>query len=167
MKVALLTKERLEDLFAYKNGSLISITNRTNCPKGSFIGTKGAHGYLTAHVDCVTHRVHRLIFMLVNGYMPKTIDHIDGDKLNNKIENLRPCTRYQNQQNIKISKRNKTGTKGVYFCSKSNKYLVRISANGKRHFIGSFITLSESVEAATVARKELHGVFYCNDRRAA
>jgi hypothetical protein len=105
--------------------------------------------------------VHRLVgfHFLENPENKKLIDHINNNKLNNRLNNLRWCSYTENNINKKISKNNTTGIKGVYFNKQKNKYCVQITINNKCRYIGCFTTL----EQATIARKkvanELFGKF--------
>lgn len=103
----------------------------------------------------------RIIFLLHNGYLTegKEIDHADGNSLNNKINNLRELTRYQNQHNAKLQKKNKSGFKGVSWDAKSKKWRVIITANKKRYNFGVYEKLEEAIKVAIEARKKYHGEF--------
>ena len=99
--------------------------------------------------------------MLHHGFLTKgkCIDHIDGNPLNNKVENLRESNRKQNSQNSKLRSDNKSGHKGVYWHKKSGKWRVVIKANGKRHYFGLYENKEEAIRVAIEARKKLHGEF--------
>jgi hypothetical protein len=87
------------------------------------------------------------------------IDHIDGDRANNKIENLRLCDKTQNARNRKRCKRNTTGVKGVRIRSDSGKYEARICAGTKRIVLGSFDNLELAELVMFMAREKYHGAF--------
>ena len=93
------------------------------------------------------------------GYLPKTIDHINGDKLDNRIENLRAATVGQNQHNRKTNANNTSGYKGVSWNKGCNKWLSQIKLEGKRIHLGYFDNLEEAAEVVRKAREELHGDF--------
>ena len=103
----------------------------------------------------------RVIFLLEFGRLSenKIIDHIDGNPLNNKVENLRESTRNQNNQNSRRPKTNTSGHKGVYWDKKSGKWRVLIFANGKFHHFGFYEDKEEAIRVAIEARKKLHGEF--------
>lgn len=103
----------------------------------------------------------RVIFLLHHGFLTKgkCIDHIDGNPLNNKVENLRESTRNQNNQNSRRPKTNTSGHKNVCWDKKSGKWRVRIQANGKRHYFGLYEDKEEAIRVAIEARKKLHGEF--------
>lgn len=94
-----------------------------------------------------------------HGYLPDVIDHIDGDILNNKIENLRPATHTQNMRNTKLSSRNNSGVKGVNWDKKSNKWRVHISVDGKTKTFGRFKDMELAELIAIEARDKYYGEF--------
>jgi len=100
--------------------------------------------------------MHRQIMHAPKGLI---VDHIDGDSLNNRKSNLRPCTRAQNGYNRRPSHKSRSGYKGVYWHKHHGKWHVRITKYGKTFYLGSF---SDPIEAArTYDRKaeELFGEF--------
>lgn len=98
-----------------------------------------------------TMRMHRII-LGVNGCM--SVDHINHNGLDNRKQNLKECTHYENTQNVLIRKDNSTGFKGVSFSKKSNKYVARITKNKKRLWVGQFNTIEEAVSALERIKNE-------------
>jgi HNH endonuclease/AP2 domain len=90
--------------------------------------------------------------------LPKYVDHIDGNKLNNNIENLRETTATQNAQNRKIHKNNTSGVKGVYF-NKYKKWVAQLKIDNKVTYLGSFDDIKLAENAVKEARSKNHGVF--------
>lgn len=86
------------------------------------------------------------------------VDHIDGDCLNNRRENLRLATHSQNQKNRRRNENNLSGYKGVQAHGKGWK--ARITSNGRNIYLGVFYTPEEAHDAYCEAAKELHGEFY-------
>lgn len=101
--------------------------------------------------------VHRVVFLLVYGWLPDCVDHIDGNPQNNCAENLRPATRLQNQFNRRPNTRSKTGIKNV--TPHQGKWQVRFSINRKTHHYGCYATVEEAASVAAKIRAELHGEF--------
>lgn len=93
------------------------------------------------------------------------IDHINGNALDNRRENLRIATRSQNAMNTRMYANNKTGFRGVR--RTKNKYEASITSDGKRYPLGFFDTAEEAHEAYKAKAKELHGEFATNDTTAA
>ena len=94
-----------------------------------------------------------------HGYLPKYVDHIDGNRLNNRIENLRPATAIENAYNCKMSKNNTSGVKGVSWNKGTKKWEANINIAGVRFNLGHFETLEKAKEAIDVCRTEAHGKF--------
>lgn len=106
-------------LFTYQpdTGRLLWKESRPGrgCIAGREAGSVGKHGYLTVMVDGKRYYAHRIVWELANGPIPpdKFIDHIDGDKVNNRLANLRLVTLSENQRNAKFPRNNTTGVMGV------------------------------------------------------
>jgi|SRR5215475_13312285 len=101
--------------------------------------------------------VHRVVWFERWGYWPRRLDHINGDRQDNRLENLREVTKEQSNQNREA--RTKYASKCVYFDRGRGKYRVRVQAGGVRHFIGLYGSEGEAVKAAREAIKRLHGKF--------
>jgi hypothetical protein len=102
--------------------------------------------------------IHRQILGL-NFQDGKIVDHINGDKLDNRRENLRVCTAGENSRNQKINKRNTSGFKGVCFSKAGNKWMARIKVNWINKYLGLFDTPEQAHAAYCVAATALHGEF--------
>ena len=128
------SQQRLQELFYYENGVLFHKKSRSKGKANKPIGWQEKNGYWATNVDDVRYRVHRLVYQFHHGVCPATLDHIDGNKSNNAIENLRPATNKQNLANRKTIKTNKLGLKGV--CFERNKYKANIKISLIRTRIG-------------------------------
>ena len=102
---------------------------------------------------------HRVIFFEHHGWWPDEIDHIDGDRYNNAIENLRAVTHTENTRNAKLRKDSTTKIKGVSWHQASNKWRVQVRAN-KIHVCDKYIDDLELAELVAIeAREKYHGKF--------
>lgn len=156
-----LTQEYLKECFDYIDGVLYWKRKPSkSLPIGIKAGCNDKDGYLMVSLDNKIYKVHRLIFMMFHGYFPLVVDHIDGNKQNNKIENLRGCTKAENSWNSKKHFDNKSGVKGVYFHKKSNKWMARCTANKKTNYLGLFDSLNDAEKAVQNFRVNLHKQFY-------
>lgn len=151
----------LNNLFEYKEGKLFAKFHgfRSRHQAGDRVGSLNKSGYRQIRISNKVYLEHRLIYTMIYGNCPKFLDHINGNKSDNRIENLRPCTTTQNQQNKKLSKVNKSGYKGVCWRKEKKVWRVAIRANGKRIEIGSFKDLELAGLVADMAREKYHGNF--------
>ena len=111
-------------------------------------------------------KVHRLVgkAFLENPDSKKVIDHIDENKANNNVRNLRWCSQKDNSCNRGITKNNKSGFKGVCFNKQHNKYQAQININCKKKHIGYFESAEEASKAYEAKAKEIHGDFYYKNK---
>lgn len=128
----------------------IKIKQRDNKNKvGDDVAKNYRNGYLRIRINGKLYSAHILAWIYVYGCPPsKTIDHIDRDKLNNRISNLRDVNMSINKINQKANNRNKSGKTGVYMCSRSRKWIATITPpNLKRIRLGVFDDLSDAIKA--------------------
>lgn len=147
------SRERLLELFSYdeETGKLF----RSSGPRaGEEITQTNERGYLMVNVDNKRYRAHRVIWKMVYGYDPDTIDHDDRDKANNRLANLKDGTQEDNLRNRTISSRNRSGVQGVSFCKITKRWRSDISYGGKSINLGRFSTVEEAAEARLRAASE-------------
>jgi hypothetical protein len=127
---------------------------------GKVAGTVTTNGYVNISIHCRQYLAHRLAWLIVNGeWPPEEIDHIDLDKTNNRIANLRLATRQENLRNVGLRKNNFTGVSGVHWCNYARKFIAQIRIDGKKNRIGSFDTLAEAAAARAAAEIHYFGKF--------
>jgi hypothetical protein len=97
------------------------------------------------------YRQHRVAWFLAYGFWPKYIDHINKDKKDNRLHNLRACTASMNKLNVGLQSNNTTGVKGVTFDSNSGKWRVQY----RNKHIGLFNSFNEAVQRRQVCQQEL------------
>jgi hypothetical protein len=156
----MITKERALELLDYKEGSLFwKVKPAKQIVIGSEAGCKNSHGYCVVRVDGVLYGAHRIIFLMHYGYLPKYIDHADGNRLNNSIENLREATACQNAYNKPSQSNNKSGEKGVRWHKQIKHWCVEIQVNKVKHYLGIYKDLELAALVASEARSLYHGNF--------
>ena len=145
----------LKEILKYEpnTGNFIWISGRAN---GKVAGSINNYGYIHIRINKKLYKAHRLAWLYVYGSMENCfIDHIDGDKSNNRIENLRLATNIQNQQNQRsLHSNNKSGFIGV---SKiGNKWRAQIRIYGKVVHLGSFSCPSIASERYLSVKRDVH-----------
>jgi hypothetical protein len=127
---------------------------------GSVAGCFEPRGYHRISVKRTLHQGHRLAWIYMTGEWPKNlIDHINGNKSDNRFSNLREATNAENLSNRLADKTNSTGFKGVYPNKHRPGYSATITTNGKKHYLGYFQTPEEAHAAYCRAAIQLHGQF--------
>jgi hypothetical protein len=157
-----LTVDLLKHLFDYdkETGNLIwKVKSSARVKIGDIAGSIQNAGYLAVRINSKSYLAHRLIFLMHKGYLPRTLDHINGDRLDNRIENLRAVTASQNQHNRKINSNSTSGYKGVSYYKQTNKWCAKIRLENKRIHLGYYKTPEEADAVVRKAREELHGGF--------
>jgi hypothetical protein len=145
----------------YENSGILywKVNKGTVGIPGKRAGSLRKDGRLQTGVDKKYYLNHRIIFFLHYNYLPKYIDHIDGNPLNNNIANLREASKQQNQWNRKKSSNNTSGTKNVYWHTQSQKWRVVLTKNKKDIYMGSFNELELAELVAIEADLSYHGEY--------
>ena len=109
----ILTQQYLNEIFEYRDGNLYWKKDYgRKCKSGTLAGTINLRGYIQIGYKRKNYMAHKLIFLMHHGYLPEIVDHIDNDRANNKIENLREATLLQNRWNSLKRSDNTSGIKG-------------------------------------------------------
>jgi hypothetical protein len=131
-----LTQTTLKEYFRYEpttgNFHRLKLPARSGKLKLEEVaGSINSSGYINIFIMNVCYKAHRLAFLYMLGEIPEYIDHVDGDRTNNKWDNLRPATKNQNGYNTKVRSDNTTGVKGLH--KRGIYYQAQINIQGK-HF---------------------------------
>jgi hypothetical protein len=157
-----LTQERLKELFTYNpdTGEFFYKTSRGSNAVGNKAGTM-SNGYLVIRIDYILYRAHRLAWLYVHGAFPQNeIDHINLDRTDNRICNLRTATRLENCGNQ--PSRSECGLKGVTYCrdhGRRKRWQAQITVNYKPINLGRFHTKEEAHAAYCTAAQKIFGNF--------
>jgi len=115
----------------------------------------GSSSYLGVQKKLLAHRV---AFFLYHGHYPvwpNSVDHINHDGCDNRIENLREVTAKEQAMNTRLSKSNTSGVKGVSFLKDRNKWRASANIDGKKTNLGTFATMNEAVAARLKVEKRV------------
>lgn len=157
------TQDRLKELLCYdpSTGVFIWKVDRGGMAKADTVaGTIPKGQYCIISIDSIVYPAHRLAWLYVHGEWPKDdIDHINNNRSDNRISNLREATRSQNLQNASIMSNNTSGYKGVFWIKNKNRWSAQIKINGKRRRLGVFKTALDAHKAYCLAAKEGFGEF--------
>lgn len=110
--------------------------------------------YLSGEYLGVSYKSHQIIWLYVNRCWPDNIDHIDGNRQNNSIENLRNVTKAENARNQKRRKDNSSGFTGVYWREDKQMWQGGFRYNKKQQHVGYFESLEECVKEVKRQREE-------------
>ena len=129
---------------------------------GKRMGTPLNNQYLTFNLKNKRYLVHRAVYVMHHGVYPETVDHINNDRSNNKIENLRGATQAQNNKNASLSKRNTSGVKGIAWIEASRKWKAKCMVDRIDHYLGMYESMDDAVRAVSEFRVKHHGEFACH-----
>lgn len=155
-----LNKDRLHQLFDYKDGNFYWKLDKGRAKKGDKANRLTDGRYEQIKFDQELHWFHRAVFMYHYGYLPQTIDHANGNKLDNRIENLRPASYSQNNTNIGLRTNNKSGIKNVSWNRFRNAW--RVCVQNKQigiKYQKDFKDLELAKLVAMEARDKFHGKY--------
>lgn len=127
---------------------------------GKIAGSIGKTGYIFVNIKGKHYRAHRLMWFLYYGQPANgLLDHIDGNRANNSILNLRVCNNKENVRNSMIAKNNTSGFKGVSFCKQTQRWVAQITVDYKNKKIGRFHSKEEAHAAYAERALMYHGEF--------
>ena len=157
----MINQGRLKEVLEYNPASGVFTWNvymGSRAVAGSHAGSVDSLGYVTIRIDKKLYHAHRLAWLFVHGHFPvNTVDHINRDKSDNRMSNLRPATRSENNRNVGISKNNTTGFKGV--TKVRDRYKAQITHHSTCVNIGLYDTPEIAHAAYCKKATELHGEF--------
>jgi len=159
-----ITRDMIEQAYTYdpKTGAFTRNFSEGGEKAGAQAGCVNTQGYISLGYRKKHLLAHRVAYLFMEGKWPeKEVDHIDGDRKNNKWANLREATGSENGFNTRLRKDNKTGVKGIRIYNNGTQYVSYIRAHHKTHYIGCYRDLKAAEKATREARQELHREF-CN-----
>ena len=161
------TQVELIETFDYIDGNLYwKVASGSRAKTGDLAGSLRVDGYRRVQINCELCYIHRLIFKYHHGFLPEYLDHIDGNRLNNDIFNLREATNTQNCMNTKKrkfyhGKPTSSKFKGVYWNREQRRWKSYITIDGKQKYLGSFTNEIDAAEAYNTAATKYFGDYAC------
>jgi len=157
-RVKLIDSALVRQLFYYIDGGLVWATNKGRAKIGDR-PHKNSNGYKVFKIDGIPYLEHRLIWAWHDKPFSPLLDHINGNILDNRIENLRAATHSQNMRNSQKPVNNTSGIKGVYWQKDKKMWRVQIWNDGKQQYLGRFHDIDEAKNVASTFRKINHAEF--------
>lgn len=162
-----LTQAQVRRLFAYsENGYLtwrVALNKATKIGDRAGTSSDSPKEYSRVKINGWEYALHRLIYLWHTGESPTIVDHIDHNRQNNRIENLRPASFSDNSRNALLRNDAQIKVKGVtYRPGKRKPYVAELRVNGKRVLHLSCFTLQEAERAVKEARRIYHKDFHCD-----
>lgn len=151
--------ELAQSLFDYADGVLIWKKSSGTVKAGTPVNSVSNRGYVVVQVNGKRYLAHRIIWLLVYGRLPVMLDHIDGNKQNNTIGNLREVNNTLNHWNERRRSTNKSGHKGVWWHKQSKRWEAACRVSGKQVTIGRYERVEDAVEAVKQFREQQHGQY--------
>ena len=152
----MITQQKIKKFFHYSNGNLIwKIANSNRIKIGNIAGGISKRGYIVIRFHRKIYYAHRLIWLYHYGYFPESyIDHVNKNKIDNNISNLREVSSRCNIRNASNNVSNKSGVKGVFWSKHAQKWTSQIRDNDKTtKYLGYYIDFHEAVLARLSAEQ--------------
>jgi len=163
-----LTQQRLKEVLDYDPETGVFIWKASTSGRevvGSVAGAPNWAGYWRIGMDSHRYKAHRLAFLWMEGHFPDAdVDHINGNRSDNRWQNLRPASRTINMQNTKRYLNNKSDFTGIAFEAKTKKWRAEIKANGKQRYLGVYDKFWQALATRKIAERK-HG-FHVNHARS-
>jgi hypothetical protein len=155
----MITQSRLKEVLDYNpdTGVFIRRLKQTGVKQGKISGSLTLEKYQVTSIDRKTYKCHRLAWLYMTGKFPDgQIDHINGNRSDNRFENLRDVTQKQNIQNQRKAQMNNksTGVLGVF--KNGSGFMARIGNNNTKTYLGTFKTIEEAQATYVEAKRALH-----------
>ena len=166
----MITKERLDELLSYDPETGVftwKVASSRRVKPGDTTGCPDSGGYLLIRVDGRLRSAHRLAFIAMTGSPLSTnVDHINGDRADNRWCNLRMATSSQNSHNRRVGRYNTSGVPGVTWNKRLQKWRAFIRSGGEATHLGLFVEFEDAVAARRAAEVKYFGEFSATASRS-
>lgn len=144
-----------------EDGTLLH-KSKFGAKEGKLAGSLTPQGYRRIKVGGRLFLAHRIAYKMHHGIDPgeKEVDHVNGEKSDNRVCNLRLATRSQNRQNVGAYANNSLGLRGVYYSKNRKGYMCSVQCEGSRAEYGPYATPEAARDVYTKHAKALFGEFY-------
>lgn len=154
----MLSQTQLKEKLSYNQdiGKFTWKITQRGTRKGSIAGSVNDQGYVIIRLNKIAYRAHRLVWLYVTGEFPKyEIDHINGDRSDNRFTNLRDVPRKENKKNVGKYITNSSGVNGVRWYTPLKKWHVQIQHNNLKIHVGYFSCLDTAISERKRVEQEL------------
>lgn len=148
----------------FRSEAACNAWNNANASKPAFSVNNG-RGYTAGYIFGRKYFSHHVAWAIVFGEWPGQIDHVNGDRADNRIANLRAVSSAENNRNRKTPNTNRSGQIGVFYDHRRSRWVARIHFDGKRTFLGHFQRKCDAILARKKAESKLG--YHPNHGRAA
>ena len=158
----LLTAERLREVLGYdpETGAFTWRVTRGKARRGRDAGYRDARGYIHIRIYGALYKAHRLAWFFVCESWPESqMDHVNRDKGDNRIHNLRQATNFENQRNGDVQSNNTSGFTGVRWDKKTSKWHSYITVFGRQKNLGFYASRADAIAARKAGETQHHGDF--------
>ncbi|WP_296222691.1 HNH endonuclease [uncultured Sphingomonas sp.] len=145
---------RERDFSWFSDDGVAKRWNSKNAGKEA-LGSLNSKGYLNGAILSVSYKAHRIVWLHQTGQWPDEIDHVNGIKTDNRMENLRDVDRAGNLKNMPRQSNNTSGATGVKWSEYMGKWRAVINVNRARVHLGYFSDFSDAVGARKAAEREI------------
>ena len=154
-------EEEFKIIKDHENYSISNLGNVKNNKTGLILRQSLRKGYKKVNLNNKTKEVHRLVALafIPNLENKRCVDHIDTNKTNNNMSNLRWATMDENGHNVPITRRNTSGIKGISWNKRDKRWKVELMYKRKYYYFGSFIDKEEAIKVRQLKANELYGEF--------
>lgn len=156
----MLTQDYLNEYLTYENGKLFWKKQKGHKNKiGKEVGYAHNDGYWRLDLDGKSYKRSRIIFLMIHGYLPEVVDHSNGIRGDDRIENLREATPMLNAWNTRTKSTSTLKVKGVSWHKRDQVYQARIRHEGKEKHLGVFDSLEKAEKCVREFREKHHKEF--------